>query len=70
MCNYQNQPYTVIGENEYECHHCHQRFSAVEMPCGVAGPGCRDREEVYCPWCHTFMFSRMIAGMYGVERIE
>ncbi len=57
-----------IDENLYECRKCGGRFSVVEMPRSVSGPGCKFEEEVYCPHCNTFMFSRMIPGEFEVTK--
>lgn len=58
----------MIGDEIYRCKKCNTKVTIIEMPCGVSGPGCKDKEVAYCPGCGVLLGSRMIAGVLVVRK--
>ncbi len=51
-----------------KCSHCGKPYHVQEAPMGV--PGGKDKEEIFCPWCHQIDGYMMTDGFVRTEKIE
>lgn len=53
---------------EKTCDACHKKFKILITTQSV--PGCKEKEEVWCPYCHHFNGYVMTSGEVKIEKME
>lgn len=55
------------GKRNCKCPNCNKlyEYDTIEQT-----PGCRDKEELYCPWCYYTIETSMTYDYIGIRRVE